>query len=150
MNFLKKFKKDTLQDCDPNKIPYFSFEHLDTQCKVVYFYDGDSCTIVIKHNGKFVKLKCRLNGIDTPELRSSHGPEQFWARKVKDYVSQYNSKILRVKFYHFDKYGRCLIELFDDETGNCINNDLVKQNMAYRYDGKTKKPFLEWFKLRKI
>jgi endonuclease YncB( thermonuclease family) len=145
--FRTKRLEKKLEDCDPNQIPYFSFEHVKTQCKIVYFYDGDSCTIIFKHDNKFVKLKCRLRGIDTPELRSSFGPEQFAARRVKDYVSQYNDKILTVQMYGFDKYGRTLVELFDPKTGSSINNDLVRFGMAYRYDGKTKKNFLEWYKI---
>ncbi len=150
MKFFKTNLIKELENCDSSTIPYFSFENTTTQCKIVYFYDGDSCTIIIKHCNKLVKLKCRLKGIDTPELRSKYGPEQFWAKKVRDYVSQYNSKILKVNIYHTDKYGRQLIELFDPKTGSCINDDLVKENMAYRYDGKTKRPFLEWYKLNNI
>ena len=54
MNFFKKsILKNKLENCDPEQTPYFSFEHLKTQCKIVYFYDGDSCTIIIKYEGNF-------------------------------------------------------------------------------------------------
>lgn len=147
MNFFKSIKTK-LQECNPNKIPYFSFEHIKTQCKIVYFYDGDSCTIILKHDNKFVKLKCRLKGIDTPELRSNYSPEVLVARRVKDYVSQYNNQILNVHLFQFDKYGRTLIELFDPRTNTSINEDLIRLGLAYRYDGKTKKKFLEWYKFK--
>lgn len=140
------FRSTKLEDCDPDSIPFFSFENIITECKIVSFYDGDTCTIIIKQFGKFIKLKCRLMGIDTPEIRSNYLPEKIMANKVKDYVSKYKSKILKVKIYHDDKYGRQLIELFDNDI--CINQQLVENNMAYSYDGKTKKSFLEWFKFK--
>lgn len=66
---------------------------------------------------------------------------------VKNYVSQYNSQILDVHMYDFDKYGRTLIKLFDPKTNVPINETLIKNGMAYEYDGTTKKSFLEWYKI---
>ena len=144
MNLFRKFRKNSeLEDCDPNKIQTFSFENIETMCKIVSFYDGDSCTIVIKYFGKLIKLKCRLKGIDTPEIRSDDVIEKMAAQYVKRYVSKYHSKILKVRIFHNDKYGRQLVEIFDN--GCSINEDLIKNGMAYRYDGKTKKKFLEWY-----
>ena len=143
--FRGMFKSTKLEKCDPNSIPFFSFEHIKTNCKVVSFYDGDSCTIIVEQFGKFIKLKCRLKGIDTPELRSK-GLEYLVSRQVRDYVSKYHSKILKVHMFHGDKYGRTLIELFDEQGS--INEHLIQNNMAYRYDGKTKKTFLEWYKFK--
>ncbi len=148
MNFLRNIisKKNSLKDCN-DEIPYFSFNGIKTKCKIISFYDGDTCKIVFKYNGKLTKLKCRLAGIDTPEIHSTFLPEIMAAASVKDYVSQYNGQILTIHMYDFDKYGRTLIELFDSKTGLSINTLLVEYGMAYCYDGKTKKSFLEWYKL---
>lgn len=151
MNFLRGLRgKHSLEYCNPDDIPYFTFNGIKTKCKIASFYDGDTCKIVFKFNGKLTKLKCRLIGIDTPELKSDFVPERIAAESVKNYVSQYNSQILDVHMYGFDKYGRTLIELFDRNSGFSINKLLVEYGMAYNYDGKTKIPFLEWYKLKTI
>lgn len=151
MNFFRSLikTKNSLEDCNQENISYFSFNGIKTKCKIISFYDGDTCKIIFKFNGKLTKLKCRLLGIDTPEIKSQFVPEKIAAESVKNYVSQYNSQILNVHMYGFDKYGRTLIELFDSR-GLSINTLLVEYGMAYRYDGQTKKSFLEWYKLNNI
>lgn len=145
MNFFRK--KSKLETCDPNLIPTFSFENLSTLCKLVSFYDGDTCDVIIEYKKELVRLKCRLIGIDTPEIKSHNQVEKLLALRIRDYLSSlYHNEILKARFYENDKYGRVLVELFD-KTGKSINENLVEIGMAYRYDGTTKKPFIEWYKL---
>ena len=122
-----KKNKTKLENCNPKDIPVFSFENIKTKCKIDYFYDGDSCTIIIEYKGELIKLKCRLMGIDTPELRSNNQIEKLAAYRVRDYVDQYENQILNVHLLENDKYGRTLVELFDKDgksiyTVTCTNS----------------------------
>ena len=42
----------------------------------------------------------------------------------------------------FDKYGRLLVEVYDDDTVS-INNWLIDNGYAFAYDGGTKKIWFE-------
>lgn len=63
---LKQKTKNTPSNNIENKI-------FDT--KVVDVYDGDTCDVVIKYQGKFKKIRIRCYGYDTPELRPSKSLE---------------------------------------------------------------------------
>ena len=53
-----------------------------------------------------------------------------------------SKKIVLIKCHQFDKYGRLLVEIFLDNNITCsINNDMVTNNYAYVYNGKTKEIF---------
>ena len=45
-----------------------------------------------------------------------------------------NNHLVKVKCYDFDKYGRVLIELLN-EDGETFNNILIKEGFAREYDG---------------
>ncbi len=55
-----------------------------------------------------------------------------------------NKKIITVKCLEFDKYGRALVELYNDEKETQSFNDiLVEKNLAVRYYGGSKEsPFV--------
>ena len=50
-------------------------------CKVVSVYDGDTIKVVFPIIGsgsmKLYKWNCRINGVDTPELRTKNNLERF-------------------------------------------------------------------------
>ncbi len=46
---------------------------------------------------------------------------------------QNNKKLITVKCLEFDKYGRLLVELYNNNK--CFNNILVEKNLAVNYDG---------------
>jgi endonuclease YncB( thermonuclease family) len=53
-----------------------------------------------------------------------------------------NTKIIKVKCHEFDKYGRLLVTLFDDnKTLININQRLIDEKYAKSYDGGTKEQF---------
>lgn len=76
-----------------NDIPYFSFKGINTICKVIHVYDGDTFSIIFNpprntdnegYEGgtcnddntcklgstQSIKIRCRLGHIDTPEMRT--------------------------------------------------------------------------------
>jgi endonuclease YncB( thermonuclease family) len=145
-------------------VPEFSLCGLTLQGKVVECYDADTCKIVLPLQNSFYKFTCRLNGIDTPEMKPrkdkpNRENEMVWAKKAhgellrlicldnncfdnldikKEEVInmlQNNKRLITVKCLEFDKYGRLLVELFGDDKNKSFNNILVEKNFAVNYDG---------------
>jgi len=54
--------------------------------EIISVYDGDSCTVNVDigFGWRKTKLKCRLYGIDTPEIRGSSAEEKELAYAVKN------------------------------------------------------------------
>jgi endonuclease YncB( thermonuclease family) len=98
-------------------------------------YDGDSIKLIFPFHGKDYKWTCRLNGIDTPEIRTSDLKEKGFGLKIRDIVRE---KILNKKFnilcHSFDKYGRLLVDLYLHEE-DTLNDWLINQKYAIAYDG---------------
>lgn len=136
--------------------------------KVVYVYDGDTIHIVFNINNTLVKYICRLNGIDTPEIcpkninnidkrnaeiesakksrtfllnsvtNVSHNMKHSTKAEIKLYCNQSN-KLIWVKCYKFDKYGRLLVDCYQDNmTNQSINMMMIDLKYATSYDGGTK------------
>lgn len=122
----------------PNNAPLFSLEGMKCKAKVVSIYDGDTVTCIFPFKNEYYKWKCRLIGIDTPELRTKNVKEKEHGYKARDYLrSLVLHKIVDIECFEFDKYGRLLISIHYD--GINIANDLIKNGFGVRYDGGTKK-----------
>lgn len=137
------FKKQKLMDCDQT-INFFDFNNYDTYCKVVYVYDGDSVHVVMYHpnTNKLIKVKCRLYGIDTPELRVAHQKEKgYQAKERLICLLKETQYMVNVECKHFDKYGRVLIVLYSEKHEKSLNQILVDEGHALAYFGKKKKEF---------
>lgn len=102
----------TLEDQDVHT-PLFSLNGRWFEGKCVKCYDADSVHIVIQWMGTYTRFKCRLYGIDTPELRSKHPLEKQVAKLARDYLrSLILDCIVFIKCHTFDKYGRLLVSIF--------------------------------------
>lgn len=152
----------------------FSLEGKWLEGKCVKCYDADSVHIVFKLFDEFARFKCRLCGIDTPELRTNNVLERQVAKDARDYLrSLILDKIIFVNCHEFDKYGRLLVTIHISASKLCseskvrdsvqskmchvstfkapafvnsINNHLIQKGYAYAYDGDTKKKrFNEWY-----
>ena len=89
---------------------------------------------------KLYRWKCRLLGIDTPEIKTKSKDEYAAAIKAKEKLSELIlNKIITIKCSNFDKYGRLLITVY--KSGVNINEFMVRQGHAYKYDGGTKRKF---------
>lgn len=67
--------------------------------------------------------------------------------KIQKLINE-NKKIIKIKCEEFDKYGRLLANLYTDIDKNKqitelfnINDKLIEEGFAYKYDGGTKKTF---------
>ena len=139
--------------------------------KVVYVYDGDTVHIVFNINNKLTKFICRLAHIDSPEIcpkniadKNLREKEIEAATKSRNYLIEIvstikindtkytkqnckellasSNKLIWVKCFEFDKYGRLLVELYENQSSIVsINKMMVDNNYAVSYEGGTKKVF---------
>lgn len=154
-------------------IKEFSLNGKNMWGKVVYVYDGDTVHIVFKLNNELVKFNCRLLGIDSPEISPKNISDEelrnqeialaiisrnflikqvvniplendsMNKQEVKTFCSK-SSKLVWIKAYEFDKYGRLLVELYDSpNSSKSFNQDMIDKKYALPYDGGTKKKIIE-------
>ena len=119
--------------------------------RVIKVYDGDSITIAAKlpfDNSTLYRFSVRLNGIDTPEIKGKNADEKEAAKQARDALSNLilNKNII-LKNVDNEKYGRVLADVYLDELH--INEWLIKERYAVRYDGGAKKSPESWLKYRK-
>jgi endonuclease YncB( thermonuclease family) len=139
------FTRRKLKKCNPDNIDFFSLKGQKLYTRMIDAYDGDTCTLILPIYKDLKKLKCRLHRIDTPELRTSDPLEKQYAIKARDRLLEFKDKILIAYISEADKYGRYLVDLYT-EHGECINDLLVYEGLAYEYYGGTKQKFHDWVK----
>lgn len=136
--------KSVFETCTvENAIQFIAPIQYGKVCKV---YDGDTITIVSKlpYDGSpFYKFSVRLNGIDTPEIKGKTAAEKELAKKARDALSGLiNGKVIELKNVCTEKYGRLLADVYIDDIH--VNQWMVDQKYAVRYDGGTKQRPEEW------
>ena len=118
--------------------------------RVIKVYDGDTITIAAKlpfDNSPLYRLSVRLNGIDTPEIKGKTDDEKIAAKQVKDALSNLIlNKRVNLKNIQTEKYGRILADVYIGELH--INQWLITEKYAVKYDGGTKKSPESWLKYR--
>lgn len=104
------------------------------KAKVIKVYDGDTITVEIDL-GFTVNIteKIRLAHIDTPEIRGEERPDgliskQWLVDKVLD-----KWIILKTNKDKKGKYGRYIGELFIEGEELSINEQLINEGLAERY-----------------
>ena len=122
-----------------------SFENKEFEAKIVYVYDGDTIHVVFKVFNDYYRWNCRIMGVDTPELRTKNEKEKEKGYMVRDKVKEnFLNKIVKIKCYNFDKYGRLLIDVYlpknipDKKNKTLLSEWLIANDYAYSYDGGTK------------
>jgi endonuclease YncB( thermonuclease family) len=120
--------------------PFFSFNEKEFEAKVVDVYDGDTIKVVFPFKDTLYKWNCRLNGVDTPELRTKCKIEKEHGYKARDSLREkILNKIIKIRCGNFDKYGRLLIDIYCQGETESVNTWLITNNFAFSYDGGTKK-----------
>ena len=117
-----------------------------TEGLVIKVYDGDTITIAAKlpYEGSLMyRFQVRLNGIDTPELKSKCEDEKTIAKKAQQHLEKLLlRKTVTLQNVSVEKYGRVLAEVY---LGNIhINKYMLDNRFAVKYDGGTKKPPSLW------
>ncbi len=123
------------------------------KCVIIDCYDGDTCTIAMFiSKNQIQNFKCRLQGLDTPEIKSENRKLAEDARnylislatetnfkgynKTKKEIQEYlqnHKKILKIECGGWDKYGRLLGTLYIHDKN--INQKLLQEGHAKPYSG---------------
>ena len=125
-----------------NTTPFVPSVHA---CKVIKVYDGDTITVAAKLHDSFPvnRFSVRLSGIDTPEMTSKNENEKKRAILAKTYLEHMllNQTVV-LKDVSTEKYGRILATVYINGTN--VNELMLSNNYAVRYDGGKKKIPEEW------
>lgn len=129
---LNKAEKNISDVAGINQIPIDSTD--EKTYKVLDVVDGD--TIKIDYEGN--KETVRLIGVDTPESVDPNKDVQCFAieasNKTKELVSNKN---VIIEFDNSqgerDKYGRLLLYVYIPDTGEMLNENLIKEGYAFEY-----------------
>lgn len=137
------------------KTKNFSYNGLKLTGKVVSVYDGDTCTIVFRYQGKLQQHSCRMLGYDSPEMKppkknKNRDAEIEAAQSAKKALEEQVSRstLVTVYCYEFDKYGRILVTLHSKKwcglkDDYSINDYMIEHGYGYPYEGGKKKVFKE-------
>ena len=143
---------DNLTQCTFDNTPTFSLEGLSGLCKVLKVYDGDTLWIAFAYkNLGIYKIKCRMYGYDSPEMRSTSENEKRAARDAKKFLEEITDPTdqttsLSFEFQGYDKYGRVLIRMFRELADNkreCINDIMIQKGYGQVYFGGKKPVYLD-------
>ena len=125
-----------------------SFENQVITGKVVSVYDGDTVKCVFPLNNKFYKWNCRINGIDTPEIRTRSKLEKEMGFKARDFLREkILKKMVEIHCGEFDKYGRLLVNIKLDNQD--MSELLINEGLAFKYDGGTRQNWDEYLQNNK-
>lgn len=114
--------------------------------RVIKVYDGDTITIASmlpNTNEPLYRFSVRLNGIDTPEMRTDDPDEKEVAVKAKKALAQLIlHRWVSLQNVQREKYGRILAEVIYKNVN--VNEWMVENRYAVRYDGGTKSVPKSW------
>ena len=116
-----------------------------TRARLLSVVDGDTICVAI-FCGQILKIKVRLDGIDTPEMHPKGKDtvgEALAAERVKNYVTGLLNayQLVSVKLLKLDKYGGRYVGHVYLESGESISEHLLARGYAKKYDGRAKPPW---------
>jgi len=102
--------------------------------QVVSIYDGDTLHIhaPVGEAGGVYDVKCRLAGINSPEIKTPEG--QAAKDALSSIINETNGKVF-CNFGPNEKYGRPLVTLYGSPTKPSINQQMIDLGHAHFYDG---------------
>ena len=114
-----------------------------SQGQVIKVYDGDTITIASYMpytDSPLFRFAVRLNGIDSPEIKGQSEQEKKAAKESRSALNdKLLHKVVSLKNVQTEKYGRILADVYLEDLH--INQWLLDNNYAVKYDGGTKKVF---------
>ena len=145
LNDKKKELKKCTWDNTNTYIPQLEYGY------VIKVYDGDTITVAgyPYKNSTPYRFSLRLNGIDTPELRTKCEKEKELGYLVKEKLqNKILNKIIYIKDISIEKYGRLLCNIYENKDDeNSINQWIIDNNMGTIYNGEKKTTdWIEWHK----
>ena len=110
-------------------------------------YDADTITFNIPNVHPIIgeKMSVRVKHVDTPEIKGKLPCEKEAARNAKNLIENLLKNAKRIDLVNIekDKYFRILADVNID--GKNLSDFLLKNNLAYHYEGKTKEK-INWCK----
>ena len=145
-------KLTLLKNATFDNTPLWSLNNQIHYVKVLKVYDGDTIWIAIRINFIIYKIKVRLSGIDTPEMKppknqKNRNEEINAAKKSKKFLADLvDKKVIKMKCGEWDKYGRLLGTLIIKGNNLCsseinVNKLMIEKGHAKEYFGGTKSNF---------
>ena len=133
-------KFSLLKNATLDNTPLWSLKDQIHNVKVLKVYDVDTIWIAIRINFRIYKLKVRMYGIDTPEMKPPKNIDNRTdiliaanaAREMTMLYFENKPEIFKIGVEGLDKYGRWLI------TETELNEELIKGRLAKEYHGGTK------------
>jgi len=108
--------------------------------EVTSIYDGDTFRANIADWPPIVgeRIKVRINGIDSPELRARCDNEKRQARAAKQWLvaKLRSADVIELRHMERGKYFRIVADVYAD--GESVGQEMIEQGLAVRYDGGTK------------
>jgi micrococcal nuclease len=99
--------------------------------KVIDVYDGDTITVLADLGfHTTIKLKLRLFGINTPELKGASRVEGLVARDRVNGLVMGKDIIIKTYRDRQEKFGRWLAEIYLPGSEKSINTLLVEEKLA--------------------
>lgn len=115
--------------------------------KYIKNYDADTITVNIPDVHPLIgdKISIRVRHVDTPEIKGQLPCEKEAARIAKKLIENIlkNAKRIDLENIDKDKYFRILADVKVD--GRFLKDILLKNNLAYHYDGQAKQK-IDWCK----
>ena len=143
----QKLQEIELKD---NSVKLFSFNGLKCKARIIDVYDGDTFTACFMHKDEIIKVKCRCNGYDSPEMKPllsdpNRDKIKEMAIKAKERFCElvkFNKpkQLVDLQCYEFEKYGRLLCDVYVDKIH--INSIMLKEGHGKEYSGGTKDSFI--------
>jgi endonuclease YncB( thermonuclease family) len=119
---------------------YLDFDGKKMPAKCVDVYDGDTVTLAIRFKGENFLLKCRLLGINSPEMKPplkdpNREAVKREAVKARDYLSGLIlNRIVYIECGKWDKYGRMLIRIrIGKRDRKTVNQIMIDEKLAVPY-----------------
>jgi len=108
--------------------------------EVTSIYDGDTFRVNINSYPSIIgkKMAIRVNGIDTPEIRTKCTKEKLLAREAKKLTvsTLRGAKVIELRNLQRGKYFRIVADVYVDAKS--LGAILIHNNLAVKYDGGTK------------
>ena len=123
-----------LMECTYANTPNFNFDNKIFTAKCVKVYDGDTITAAFVVFGEYYKFNIRMNGYDSPEIKTKDPTEKKWAKVARDLLADtVLDKIVTLTCKDYDKYGRILGEIEID--GINVNQMMIDSGYCRVYAG---------------
>ena len=109
------------------------------QIKVTRVVDGDTvdADVDLGFSTWLHDQRIRLSSIDTPETRTKNDIEKFYGQLAKKFLSDLlQNRDVTLQSHGRGKFGRILGTLFAE--GLNVNEEMIVQHHAVRYEGKAK------------